>query len=331
MMLRSCILLCCYLFQLTTQITAAVVVSHGNNNIDGSSAIRSNTKRKDDIVSIIESTLIDADDVSRTISRGGGRNDDDDDDAMVNVKSNAVGDPDGEGSSDDDDDSDLSDLDENMEEFLDVAAAATTSMEMEYTPNDDDDEKLNDDDSENSYAWKVNAARRSGSRFHPKHICSSNDATSTEQIEQLHRVWKQYVYLPPSPKAVTVLQEKARVMDGDSKTRLDRRTLYAGLLLQWMVVSSNGNTRRPFLDQPISHLLQAAVSLATQPEWRRSLPQSSASAGCCGMRLYECGEDVATCYRKSCCTLSMQETIAMGLVRLLLLFTICARARSFWD
>ena len=94
------------------------------------------------------------------------------------------------------------------------------------------------------------------------------------------------------------------MMDGDGKSRLDRRTLYAGLLLEW---SSASNTYRRFLQKETSQALQAALSLATQPAWRKSFPRPS------GIRLYNEDDDDDKAVRTGC-TLAMQETIAVALV-----------------
>ena len=89
-------------------------------------------------------------------------------------------------------------------------------------------------------------------------------------------------------------------MDQYSKIRLDRRTLYAGLLLEWTLQS----TSRKFLSKATSQSLQAALSMATQPQWRQAFPQSS------GIMLYSTGSDGTAAGTP---TLAMQETIAMAL------------------
>ena len=128
-------------------------------------------------------------------------------------------------------------------------------------------------------------------------------------------------------------------MDGASKLRLDRRTLYAGLLMEWATTNQlskkkknshqQDNTRnnnaaavtsfRKFLTTSTSQSLQAALALATQPKWRRSISRPN------GLRLYNVVENNNNNDKSSGnngnsnngrpCTLAMQETIAMALVR----------------
>ena len=113
--------------------------------------------------------------------------------------------------------------------------------------------------------------------------------------------WLPHVYLPPGQKAVDYLLENARMIDGASKSRLDRRTLYACLLLEWLHANA---TYRKFLEKTTSQALQAALSLATQPQWRKCSSQRL-----CGIRLYDSDAERGL-------TLSMQETIVMSLVRI---------------
>ena len=141
-----------------------------------------------------------------------------------------------------------------------------------------------------------------GVRDHDGHKKKNNSNSGTmtaQEEEQVVDAWLPHVYLPPSPGAVEYLVKHARLIDSASKTRLDRRTLYAALLLEWL---NQGASNRKFLDATTSQSLQAALSLATQPQWRISFPRPSV------IRLFE--HEVG----KSC-TLGMQETIAMALVR----------------
>jgi hypothetical protein len=124
---------------------------------------------------------------------------------------------------------------------------------------------------------------------------ASDIATLEEAIID---AWMPCVYQPPSPEAVDYLVKNCRLIDASSRTRLDRRTLYSCLMLEWR--NQNASNRK-FLDTTTSRNLQAALSLATQPQWRRSFPRPNA------IRLHE--NEVG----KSC-TLGMQETMAMALV-----------------
>lgn len=222
-------------------------------------------------------------------------------------KSNAVGDPDGDGSSDDDDDDDnLSDWDdavvrEDEEDYKDLdSVLERVQVEVEYTVEDDEDE---DSSSSNAIASTSSGGVgvRLGQRFKGKGGSNKRAGRTAEATMKQHilAAWQPNVYLPPPDW--TYLQEHSRTTDGDGKTRLDRRTLYAGLLLEWSATATTSSYRK-FLDKDVSQALQAALSLATQPAWRKSLQRPSA------IRLY--GNDVAA----RGCTMAMQETIALALV-----------------
>jgi len=232
-------------------------------------------------------------------------------------KSNAVGDPDGSDSDDDTDDL-LSTDDEDWEDF-----DQDEGLEMELLPDDSaDDQELQvqvdfvegeglsedeivEDESERGAKTTggggiARLGQRVGRRKSRKQDWRNLSSHSrNEESEQIIDAWLPHVYLPPSPDAVAHLIKNARMIDSASKSRLDRRTLYSALLLEWLNQSSSN---RKFLDAATAQTLQAALSLATQPHWRKSL-KSRPNA----IRLFE--HEVG----KSC-TLSMQETIVMALV-----------------
>ena len=227
-------------------------------------------------------------------------------------KSNAVGDPDGDDSDDDTDDSseDWEDFEEELEELdMDMLHGASSQLQVEMEVVEDDG--LDDiEDGEEAESGKTSGGggvarlgRLSRRKSRKQDWQSSNDqskkTTTSLENEEIVEAWLPHVYLPPSPDAFAYLVKNSRLIDAASKTRLDRRTLYAGLLLEWLNQSASN---RKFLDTQTSQSLQAALSLATQPEWRRSFPRPSA------VRLFE--NEVG----KSC-TLGMQETITMALVR----------------
>lgn len=85
---------------------------------------------------------------------------------------------------------------------------------------------------------------------------ANNTPKTTLSHKELLEAWQPSVYLPPMASAVDYLIEHARAIDGASKTRLDRRTLFAGLLLEWL---SATKTYRCFLEPSASHALQAAL------------------------------------------------------------------------
>ena len=201
--------------------------------------------------------------------------------------------------------------------------------------------------------------RSFGQRFKNRNRNNNNDnyhsvksemeegiSSSTSKMEQQFlEAWQSYIFYPPPrpPASTTIsnnnnnnsssfwqyLQQHHPSIDTDGKLRLDRRTLYAGLLAEFSTMSTvystannnnnnnNNNNkqrsnRRKFLDTETSQALQAAVSLATQPIWRKSLQRPNA------IRLYEIRNnenDPKYMIRESASTtLAMQETITLGLV-----------------
>jgi hypothetical protein len=264
-------------------------------------------------------------------------------DNSSNKKSNAVGDPDGEGSDDSDDDTDdwgehdsAMDIFEHGEmEDMDLIGSNSDSdpqmqVEVELLKANQDEQDLVDEanseeepeEGSSSSATRgggvgVRLAGRLNRRKHRNgkdFKSGSNSGSSTQATkttvppEELLEAWQPHVYLPPTASALQYLTEHARSIDGASKTRLDRRTMYASLLLEWR--NSNGSpSARKFLEQPVSQALQAALSLATQPAWRKSFPRPS------GIRLYDHDNNMGGgTEHRGCATLAMQETIAMALV-----------------
>jgi hypothetical protein len=251
-------------------------------------------------------------------------------------KSNAVGDPDGD---DDDDDSDesLSDFseeweeNEEFEEFVDdLMVEPQLQVEVELVEegsensnnnNDEADDEMMmvfDDDPDNGKPsggggvgvrlGRMNKSRRGNNNNRRNSWRSKSSSASSSRLSndqsRLLEAWVPHVYFPPTPSALAYLTEHARLLDATSKNRLDRRTLYAGLLIEWGAADTKLSTAsRKFLAPGASQTLQAALSMATQPQWRQSAPRTS------GIRLYQ-DEEAAI---KST-TLSMQETIAMALV-----------------
>lgn len=248
------------------------------------------------------------------------RNPGDDPNSIVGVKShqhkksNAVGDPDGDDSDDNSEDSsgDWEDFDEESEgidmDILRDHPSSQLQVEMEVVEDELLDDLEDGEESENAKASGGGGVARLGQRLSRRKTRSNNkqdlrnaNPKTSESLEneEIIDAWLPHVYLPPSPDAVSYLVKNARLIDAASKARLDRRTLYAGLLLEWLNQSASN---RKFLDPSTSQTLQASLSLASQPEWRRSFPRPNA------VRLFE--NEVG----KSC-TLGMQETITMALVR----------------
>ena len=226
-----------------------------------------------------------------------------DDPAIVGVKShaskksNAVGDPDGDDDDDDDDENeDLSEFSEEWEELEDfdnMLVEPQVQVEVELVEEDEKDE------ASSSGGVGVRMGRMNSRRKNRAWKSKlSHDHT------RLLKAWTPHIYFPPTPQALAYLDSNARIIDAMSKSRLDRRTLYAGLLLEWGTTATSklANVSRKFLPSPTSQSLQAALSMATQPQWRLSSPRTN------GIRLYQ-GEETG-----KTSTLGMQETIAMALV-----------------
>ncbi|KAL7557887.1 hypothetical protein ACA910_010934 [Epithemia clementina (nom. ined.)] len=105
------------------------------------------------------------------------------------------------------------------------------------------------------------------------------------------RAWLPHILLPSPPVSHDeYLLEHATAMDAASRARLDRRTLYAGLLLEWSpgltasasskknqtkatptTLATTTKSSRTFLNPQTSHALRSSLALATQPQWRQVL------------------------------------------------------------
>lgn len=199
-------------------------------------------------------------------------------------KSNAVGDPDDDSDDDLEDDSSEEWEDFDDEDVDEMGMIVDTQLQVVEVVGDGplDGEEDHED------AQPASAAKASGSggvarmghrlgRRKSRHgkqdrkagrrrsAMSDEQSEDTLEIEQIAEAWLPHVYLPPSAETVALLAKNARLIDASSKTRLDRRTLYSCLLLEWINQSASN---RKFLDSTSAMALQAALSLATQPEWR---------------------------------------------------------------
>lgn len=284
------------------------------------------TTAQDEIDEPDENPVDAGDDAASAAEQGGASSAaaEEDDPAVVGVKShhhkksNAVGDPDG-GDDDDSDESlsDFSDEWEEMEEFEefvdDMVVEPHLQVEVELVEespaaDEADDDMLMDDGGKPSGGGgvgvrlsRMNNSRRGNRRNSWRSKAASSSKLSNNQ-NRLLEAWTPHVYFPPTPSALAYLTEHARLLDSSSKNRLDRRTLYAGLLIEWGSVDTKLSTSsRKFLPSAAAQTLKAALSMATQPQWRQSAPRTS------GIRLYQ-DEDATKAI-----TLSMQETIAMAL------------------
>eukprot|EP00545_Synedropsis_sp_CCMP1620_P013271 CAMPEP_0119010872 /NCGR_PEP_ID=MMETSP1176-20130426/5302_1 /TAXON_ID=265551 /ORGANISM="Synedropsis recta cf, Strain CCMP1620" /LENGTH=1272 /DNA_ID=CAMNT_0006963613 /DNA_START=229 /DNA_END=4047 /DNA_ORIENTATION=- len=199
-------------------------------------------------------------------------------------KSNAVGDPDDD--SDDDDDDDLTEW-EDLEN--DNEDPQPLQVEVEVVEQEMEDHEPTASSTRGSGGVGVRLGRRRKNK---------RKKTATSTIPMLVNAWMPHLYLPPAPSVLTHMHDNARQVDAAGKARLDRRTLYGGLLLEF---TSTTTSSRRYFSKETTQQLQAALSLATQPQWRSAFPQTS------GIMLYDPEDD------KTGATLSMQETIAMGL------------------
>lgn len=225
-------------------------------------------------------------------------------------KSGSVGDADSDDDDDNDDDSDTDESDwEELEENVDNLMVTPAQMEVEvefvedeqqHSPETEDhDESPKSVGTGGGVGVIANQKRASRRNTRARSVATATFAQSPVKEQEMLEAWLPHVYLPPSKKAMEYLSENARMIDGASKTRLDRRTLYACLLLEWWNANA---TYRKFLEKFTSQALQAALSLATQPQWRKCSAQRL-----CGIRLYDNDAERG-------CTLAMQETIVMALV-----------------
>jgi hypothetical protein len=220
-------------------------------------------------------------------------------------KSGSVGDAD----SDDDDDSTDSDESEwEWEEFKGEMLVTPTQLEVEVEFVEDD-EHSNEPPEDNLSAVTAGGGvgvimnQRPSRRYNqPRSVATATFEQSPVKEQEMMEAWLPHVYLPPGKNAMDYLSSGARMIDGASKSRLDRRTLYACLLMEWLHANA---TYRKFLEKATSQALQAALSLATQPQWRKCSSQRL-----CGIRLYDNEAERG-------CTLAMQETVVMALVRVI--------------
>jgi SpoVK/Ycf46/Vps4 family AAA+-type ATPase len=233
-----------------------------------------------------------------------------------NKKSNAVGDPDSDSDDDDDDGDDDSETEEwqDLDEFMSANNNNNhnndhqVQVQVELVSKDvpDENEDATKAPSSSSSSGGVRLGRRK--KLKPRRVSSPTAASARHAMDE---AWWPHIYVPPSKRAVDTLVRQARAVHAFEKSRLDRRTLYAGLLLEWQQPAAAGNAqaRRKFLSRTASQTLQAALSLATQPHWRQAAPQSS------GITLYKnaAQQTSAATTTTTTTTLAMQETIAMAL------------------
>lgn len=321
--------------------TAAVMDDNKDNNKDASSSSSPSAESEDSAVSATTTTTLETQ--GNDTSMGDQESGSEESSVVgvkSHKKSNAVGDP--EDDDDDDDDGDISD-DEDDDDVDDIDVDDDdiddeNDSQSEYSEEWEEIEETFDQYTDNTMFEPqvevgVEMVEEEGIVDH-RHVKAKtkggggvgvrlgrianrrknkNNRRKTEKTETLKpqsydqarllRAWNPFVYLPPTPSALSFLSDNARLLDSSSKNRLDRRTLYAGLLLEWGATDSKlSSSTRKFLPAESSQALQAALSLATQPQWRKTTPRTS------GIRLYNDDENAKGS------TLGMQETITMSLV-----------------
>lgn len=218
-------------------------------------------------------------------------NDDGEEDSKNNrvakkKKENAVGDPDGNSSDDDDDtDSDLDDLlfSTDDEDTGDKSFQPPLRQQQKVQDNDDSlhlmmtDAIINDvdDDVTEDELLQDESSRNNSESDLP----TFDEALAQELLS--------YVFLPPNTAQLEFFRDSAKEIDMDSRRRLDRRTLYRGLLLEFLPQQKQSTTtknnesdaseksslivNRKYIDDSTSSSLIAAMSLATQPRWRKHI------------------------------------------------------------
>ena len=237
-------------------------------------------------------------------------------------KSNAVGDPDGEGSDDDDSDSEEAAAWEaqQQQQMMDLVGSPV-QVELELVEDEGVSMTMEqqDMDEENSFGSAgadapssqggggvgVRFGRLANRRRNKNKAAQKDDDYVKQSSQAILQAWQPFVYFPPSAPALDYLSEHSRQLESAAKSRLDRRTLYSGLLIEWLphLTSSSQSGHRKFMEPSTSQALQAALSMACQPQWRKTWPRHNA------IRLYDTDANSA-----KACTLAMQESIATALV-----------------
>ena len=238
--------------------------------------------------------------------------DDDDDENGIKLKKRerALNDPD---SSDDDSDDhddeeedhdddgfnfDIVEMGSNNDNSNNGHTTATTTRQngneelkvdiINLTQHDSNEEHDNDDEQQTAANHHINKRNQQN-----KQQSSSSLTNKLNPYDQaLVDAFLPLFYPPPSsPKTnqqfMNQLASNAVQIDVASRRRLDRRTLYQSLLLEWRNLSTtkqqqNGETKqksssssskRNFIQPDISHQLKSSISLASQPLWRRHISQ----------------------------------------------------------
>ena len=216
-------------------------------------------------------------------------NDQDDNDSIsenhqLRKKSNAVGDPDGNSSDDTDDTEDmtfLSDEEELVAELVDMEQSDVI------------------DDEGGMHVMMTDAVLDVQDDEVDNHFQSGDSSDLPSFDDALVNAFLPFIFMPPNQNYIQYMRDTAKDIDMDARRRLDRRTLYRGLLLELLPVShsdkndynssssssslsskqkknkknktNNIITNRKYFSDSISRSLTAVLSLATQPRWRKHI------------------------------------------------------------
>jgi hypothetical protein len=211
--------------------------------------------------------------------------DDDDGEGLMKLKKRegALNDPDSDDDDDDDDNDDDSDHHEVYHHDDNYHDDEIGHVDIDVViPMDDEEVKvdiinLTNDDTP-STTTTIDAT-------------TSNHSSETQKLnpfdQALVNAFLPLLYPPPSHDMSSFLANELSPqsiqVDVASRRRLDRRTLYQSLLLEWNTQkkkknnnknesngsSSSSSSKRNFISTELSHQLTSSISLASQPLWRQ--------------------------------------------------------------
>jgi len=190
-----------------------------------------------------------------------------------------------------------------------------TSSTVETPPGDgngggDDDGTANIDDSTSTTTAAEAAAAATDSisnRARARQSLRDMEETQAAAFDEaLIDALLPHLFLPPPPSAIEQMRSKSREIDVSGRRRLDRRCLYEGLLLELTHSHSHSHShggdkanttgdksnagrkkgkkkkkemapppKRRFLDPVTTRSLRSALSLASQPKWRKHVALGS--------------------------------------------------------
>lgn len=157
-----------------------------------------------------------------------------------------------------------------------------------------------DNDAPSTSTDKTETADSLSNRAHARQ--SIRDAEDSEEAAfeaALIKAILPHLYLPPPPSAVESMRSNAREIDVAGRRRLDRRTLYESLMIELTHSHAHSHAndddkshgkkgkkkkaappappKRRFLDPVTTRSLRSALSLASQPKWRKHVTLGASS------------------------------------------------------